>query len=105
MSFRDFSFKLDGHAIATAFADVDSSALSASCATRLNLSQSGNTYSGTVSVQIGTGWLTCVLTLQVSIEENAQDLILGRDWRSHLEELCAAMKMRVPVGLVRFASF
>lgn len=105
MSFGDFSFKLDGHAVSASLAAVNNSVLSACCATRIHLSQSGNTYTGAVSVQIGGAWLTCVVPLLVSVEENVHDLVLGRDWQSYLHELCAAVNIRVPDGLVRSYSF
>ena len=57
-------------------------------------------YTGAITVHIGTAWLTCVITLLVSNEENVDDLVLGHDWWSHLEELCTAMNMCIPLGLV-----
>lgn len=33
------------------------------------------------------------------------DLVLGHDWQSYLEELCAAVNMHVPLGLVSLYSF
>lgn len=88
MSFGDFFFKLDGHAVSISLAVANKSILSASCAPRLHLSQSGNMYTGTVSVQIGSAWLTCVLPFLVSIEGNIMIWFLvmtgSHIWRNYV---------------------